>query len=60
MKTKDKILVHVEDYYQDELFKYIPEDMFDILDEAYFYKKEYIWIPRYLIEEFNHNKNKTQ
>ena len=48
--------IKVSDYYRDELFRLMPEDMFDILDEAYFLKKTEVVIPDNLIVEFNNNK----
>lgn len=59
MRSKvKKIRVYVEDYYQQELFRFIPEDMFDLLDEAYFWKNSTVKIPEILIEEFKYNKEK--
>jgi len=52
----NKTWVKVDDYYQDDLFKFVPEPMFEILDEAYYYKRPYCWIPDYMIDEFNSNK----
>lgn len=48
--------VIVEEYYQNDLFKFMPEDMFDLLDEAYYYKKVRVDIPDYLLEDFENNK----
>lgn len=55
LKTADK--VNVSDYYKDELFKFMPEEMFSLLDEAYFKKESKVWIPGILLEEFEKNKN---
>lgn len=49
--------IKVADYYKDELFKFMPEDMFDLLDEAYFNKNITVKVPKYLIEKFETNKN---
>ena len=49
--------IKVADYYKDELFRFMPEEMFDLLDESYFNKKITVKVPKYLIEEFEKNKN---
>lgn len=48
--------IKVSDYYRDELFKFMPEDMFDLLDEAYFMEKSTVEVPENLIEQFEKNK----
>jgi|GEM_PF-6252027 hypothetical protein len=50
--------VSVSEYYQTDLFRLMPEDMFDLLDEAYFYKRPKVKIPDRLIETFEKNKEK--
>lgn len=49
--------IKVADYYQNDLFKFMPEEMFNILDEAYFLKKLTVKVPKELIDEFENNKN---
>jgi len=55
-----KTLSNVDDYYQDELFKFIPESMFEILDKAYYMKNHYCWIPDVLIDQYHSNKNNIE
>lgn len=50
--------IKILDYYQNELFKSMPEDMFNLIDEAYFNKQTTVKIPKNLIEEFEKNKTK--
>jgi len=50
--------IKVADYYKDEIFRLMPEEMFDLLDEAYFLKKSTVRIPKYLIDNFIINKPK--
>lgn len=52
--------IKVSDYYRDELFKFMPEDMFNLLDEAYFWKETTVKLPDNLIEEFNKNKSTAE
>lgn len=51
------IRIRISDYYKDDLFKFMHEDMFDLLDEAYFNKKFTVKVPKYLIDQFETNKN---
>jgi len=46
------LTIKVNDFYKDELFKYIPEYFFDLLDEAFFYNKKTIKIPEWMLREF--------
>lgn len=48
--------VTVSEYYKDELLKFMPEEMFDILDEAYFNKKSNVKVPKYLIDKLEKNR----
>lgn len=50
----------VEEYYQNDLFRYMPEDMFEILDEAYFRKKVRVDVPDFLIQQFNDNREQPE
>jgi hypothetical protein len=58
LKTAPK--VKVSDYYKDELFRFMPEEMFALLDEAYFHKQKEVWIPDILLDEFENNKSENQ
>lgn len=46
--------IKVSEYYKDELFRFMPEEMFDLLDEANFNNKCNVKIPKSLIEIFNY------
>ena len=50
--------IRVSDYYKDELFRFMPEAMFDLIDEAWFNGKVRIFVPDHLMNEFNKNKSK--
>lgn len=52
------IIIKISDYYKDELFRFMPEYMFDILDKAWFFKRNTVRVPKYLIDQFETNKSK--
>ena len=51
MKT-ETIKINVAEFYRPELMKYLPEDMFDLLDEAHYYRKVNIRISFALFTEY--------
>lgn len=52
MSKQDTVKIKVADFYQPELLKYVPEDMFDLLDEANYYNRKFVKVPYYLFEEY--------